>query len=130
MPSKKSSPLSLSLPLILSMGRRLERYTRELGLSYRCPVIIKEYSPAYDQNEDGVVYSYPERISVKIESHSNHWFDVRVSDGRWIREGKILSGKGLSAGQVYKQIRQELKDHAAQIKQIESIKSHQTRKEA
>lgn len=103
-----------ALKPILKMRQRLG--WKPCGLDSNVNVIVSSFNEAFTMREDdGKDYSYPETIEVKIENWSNHWYSVRTSDGRWIREGQDLSGPGLSAGQVYRRMLNELKNRKPKL---------------
>lgn len=107
---------------LFKMKRMLKFHAKTLGLSYDCEVKIHDYTAAFTQIENGKPFHYPETFTVKIESWSNHFYDLRVSDGRMIREGTNLNGPGVSVAYVYRKIRRELKEHAAKIQELKNSK--------
>lgn len=96
------------LKQITKMRKRLNRI--KCGHESTVETHIVDINEAHTQMENGSEFSYPETVEVKIENWSNHFYSVRTSDGRWIREGTELSGKGLSLGQVYRRMLVEARD--------------------
>ncbi len=92
---------------ICKMRKRLMRVP--CGLDSRVDVFICDAIDAFTQDEDGKTVQYPETIEVKIENWSNHFYSVRVSDGRWIPEGSNLDGRGLTSAQVYRRMLNEVR---------------------
>jgi hypothetical protein len=102
---------------VLKLNRRLDSKRREFGLEYQAQAIIQSVDFGGVRIEESGTYTYPTTLEVKIESHSNWFFSVRVVDGRWVSEGRNLDGPGRSIGQVYRLILRELKEHAVFINQ-------------
>ena len=108
-------PAGLSNKLSAALEPLWDLYTK----AYRPDIdlLVKvSHSPAFEQNEadEGQppkMVSYPETLEVKFEADSNHFYSVRVSDFRFIREGALLDGAGKSDGEVCSIIRKDLIVH-------------------
>ncbi len=97
------------LKQVLKLNRRLVAESARLDLAFDCNVRIVDYSETFVQYEDGRAYQYPETLGINIENKSTHKFDVRITDGRWIRCGRDLNGPGLSLFKVYRAMIRELR---------------------
>lgn len=111
------------LQQVFKMKRMLKSKSRQLGLSYECLMRVNDFTPAFVQNEDGKIVSYPAGFDITIENHSTSHWTLRSADMRWIREGRLLGGKGISTAQVYRIMANELRAHADEIfkRNVESI---------
>lgn len=95
--------------MVFRVKSRLEYYAESMGLHIQ--VKVTGYSPAETKLEsDGKTYRYPETLEVKIENWHNHFYSFRTKDGRWIPEGRNLTGKGISTFRVIRSMMRELKE--------------------
>jgi len=115
-----------TLNMIFRLNRRLKFMSERLGLSYKAncridsvdlggPRVEESGTYEYPTTLEVKIEGYPTTLEVKIEGYSNYFFSVRIVDGRWIPEGRTLSGPGLSIGQVYRGVAKELREHAAAL---------------
>jgi hypothetical protein len=78
------------------------------------------FDPACTQVEKNGTFKYPDMFHVNIESWDTFKLSFRPKDGRWVREGCNLSGKGLKTYQVYRMVRNNLRAHARERTRKES----------
>lgn len=103
------------LAQVFKMKRMLKSKSRELGLGYVCELKLNDFTPAFIQVEGDKSFVYPAGFEITIENHSTSHWTLRTKDMRWIREGCLLDGKGLSTAQVYRRMANELQAHADEI---------------
>lgn len=97
------------------MAERLKLNAKSLGLSYNCEVKLFGYSEAEARVEDGKTYHYPEMFDVNIENWSTWKGNFLPQTGVWIREGRDLSGPGLTTAQMYRRMLEMMREHAKRI---------------
>lgn len=116
-----------NLEILFRVKRKLEAwYGNSMG---DLKVLIQDYSPAetrIEKDRYGVeqTYHYPETVEVKFENQSNSFYSFRVSDGRFIREGRdLVANPGLTAVQLYRIQATEARERRAMLNKSRSLKA-------